>query len=117
MLKITEFVPASKIWHTAEDHVDMGEIDGLMRGYNIEVKVEKTGVVDWMSAEWIYGDPETEFNDDYHKWSRADWGLKPTGRVCFRGYGSEEYDFEERDTFVKMYSDEKVKEIKDRYCV
>lgn len=111
MLKITEFIPASQIWPTAEDHVDMGEIDGLMRGYNIEVKVEKTGEVDWMSAEWIYGDPETEFNDDYHKWSRSDWGLKPTGRVCFRGYGSEEYDFDERDTFVNLITDEKVREL------
>lgn len=111
MLKITEFVPASQIWPTAEDHVDIGEIHGLMRGYNIEV--EKNGQVDWMSAEWIYGEPETTFNDDYHTWSRTDWGLKPTGRVCFRGYGSEEYDFEERDTFVKLYSDEKVREIKE----
>jgi hypothetical protein len=111
MLKITEFVRASKIWPTAEDHVDMGEIDGLMRGYNIEVKVEKTGVVDWMSAEWIYGNPETQFNDDYHKWSRADWGLKPTGRVCFRGYGHEEYSFEERDTYVNVVSDEKAREL------
>ena len=111
MLKIKEIVPASQIWPTAEDHVDMGEIDGLMRGYNIEVKVEKTGVVDWMSAEWVYGDPETAFNDDYHIWSRNDWGLKPTGRVCFRGYGSEEYSFEERDTFVNTIYDEKVKEL------
>ena len=116
MLKITKFVPASQIWSTAEDHVDMGEIDGLMRGYNIEVKVEKSGAVDWMSAEWILGDPETEFNDEYHKWSRADWGLKPTGRICFRGYGVEEYDSEERDTFINTISDEKAKLLKERFC-
>ena len=98
MLKITEFVPASQIWPTAEDHIDVGEIPGLMRGYNIEVN--KNGTVDWMSAEWIYGNPDEVFNDDYHTWSRNDWGLKPTGRICFRGYGVEEYDPEEREMFV-----------------
>ena len=106
-LKITEVVPSSQIWPTAEDHADIGEIHGMMRGYNIEV--EKDGVVDWMSAEWIYGDPEYAFNDDYHMFSREDWYLKPTGRICFRGYGSEEYDFEERDVFVNMISDEKAR--------
>ena len=111
MLQIKEYVPASKIWPTATDHTDFGEIDGLMRGYNIEVKVEKTGVVDWMSAEWVYGAPETEFNDDYHRWSRSDWGLRPTGRICFRGYGSEEYDPRERDFFINTVSDEKAREL------
>ena len=27
-------------------------------------------------------------------------GLVPTGRICFHGYGREEYDFEERETFI-----------------
>lgn len=109
MLKITEFVPASQIWPTAKDHQDVGEIHGLMRGYNIEVK--KGNIVDWMSAEWIYGDPETVFNDDYHTWSRNEWDLKPTGRVCFRGYGTEEYSLEERDTFVNEVPDAKIQEL------
>jgi hypothetical protein len=113
MLKITEYVPASQIWPTAEDHVDIGEIDGLMRGYNIEVKVEKSGVVDWMSAEWIRGTPEIVFNDDYHSWSRADWGLQPTGRISFRGYGIERYDAIERETFIDLVTDDKAKEIAD----
>ena len=104
MLKITETVPASSIWPTAENYIDRGEIPGLMRGYNLEVV--KNGQTDWMSAEWVYGNPEEAFNDDYHQWSRSDWGLKPTGRVCFRGYGIEEYSFEERETFVKIISDE-----------
>ena len=111
MLKITEYVPASQIWPTAEDHVDMGEISGLMRGYNIEV--EKNGNVDWMSAEWIYGTPEAIFNDDYHTWSRSDLGLKPTGRICFRGYGVERYDTVEREAFIDLVTDDKAKEIAD----
>lgn len=104
MLKITEFVSASSIWPTAEDHVDRGCIPGLMRGYNIEVKTAK-GVIDWMSCEYIYGEPEEVFNDDYHTWSRSDWGLVPTGRICFRGYGREEYDFDEREEYVVQVTD------------
>lgn len=103
-LKITETVPASSIWPTAEDHVDYGAIPGLLRGYNIEVKTQK-GVVDWMSAAFIYGEPEgttgDSFNDEWRIESRKDWGFEPTGRITFRGYYTEEYDFEERETFVK----------------
>ena len=99
MFKITEYVNASSIWPTAKDHKDLGEKPGLVRGYNIEVTNSK-GVTDWMSCEYIHGEPEVEFNDDYHTWSRNDWGLTPTGRICFRGYGRLEYDFEEREEFV-----------------
>lgn len=111
MLKITEFVPASKIWPTADDHTDIGEIPGLMRGYNVEIKVEKTGVVDWLSAIWIQGEPEKEFNDDFHTWMYAEHGWTPTGRICFRGYGTEEYDQEERDVVINIISDEKASEL------
>lgn len=99
MLKITEYVNANQIWPTAKNFDDVGEIPGLMRGYNLEV--EKNGEVHWMSAEWINGDPEKTFNDEYHLWSRSEWGFKPTGRVCFRGYGIEEYDAVERDTYIQ----------------
>ena len=99
MFKITAYVNASEIWPTAENHKDLGYKPGLVRGYNIEVTTSK-GVIDWMSCEYIDGDPEEVFNDDYHTWSRDDWGFTPTGRICFRGYGLEEYDFEERDTFI-----------------
>lgn len=99
MFKITEYVNASSIWPTAKDFQDFGAKPGLMRGYNIEVTNSK-GVTDWMSCEYIYGEPEEVFNDDYHSWSRSDWGLVPTGRICFRGYGREEYDWEEREEYV-----------------
>ena len=99
MFKITEYVNASSIWPTAKDHKDYGYKPGLVRGYCIEVTTSK-GVTDWMSCEYIHGEPEVEFNDDYHTWSRSDWGFTPTGRICFRGYGRLEYDFEEREEFV-----------------
>lgn len=104
MYKFTEYVNASEIWPTAEDHADHGEIAGLVRGYNIEVK--KGDIVDWMSASWFYGAPEAEYNDDFHRCYFEDLGVVPTGRICFRGYGVLEYDFEEREELVRLYSDE-----------
>lgn len=99
MFKIAEYVNASSIWPAAKDHVDFGNKSGLVRGYNIEV-INSKGIAAWMSCEYIYGNPEDIFNDDFHVWMRADCGLTPTGRVCFRGYGRKEYDFEEREEFV-----------------
>lgn len=97
-IKFTEMVPASQIWPTAKDFEDLGEIQGLMRGYNLEVN--NGDKIDWMSAEWVYGTPEEAFDDEYHRWSRNEWGLELTGRICFRGYGVERYDEEERDTYI-----------------
>lgn len=104
MFKFNEFVPASQIWPTAEDHVDHGEIPGLVRGYNIEVK--KGEELHWMGASWFYGTPEAEYNDDFHRAWFLDLDVVPTGRICFRGYGVLEYDFDEREEFVKLCSDE-----------
>lgn len=104
MYNFNEYVNASDIWPTAENHIDLGEIPGLVRGYNIEVK--KGNIVDWMSASWFYGTPEAEYNDEFHRCYFEDLGVVPTGRICFRGYGSLEYDFEERDEIVRLCSDE-----------
>lgn len=99
MFKITEYVNASSIWPNAKNFKDFGSKPGLVRGYNIEV-ITRDGVTDWMSCEYIYGEPEKVFNDDYHTWSRMDYGFTATGRICFRGYGREEYDFEEREEYI-----------------
>ena len=99
MFKITEVVPASQIWPTAQDFTDKGFIPGLVRGYNIEVR-KADGTTGWMSSEWIEGDPEVVFNDEFHCWSRHDYGFTATGRICFRGYGFEKFDYGERDYYV-----------------
>lgn len=104
MFTFNEYVDASAIWPTAENHVDHGEIPGLVRGYNIEVK--KGDRVDWMSASWFHGTPEAEYNDEFHQYYFADLGVVPTGRICFRGYGHEEYDFDEREEVIRPCSDE-----------
>ena len=99
MFKITEYVNASSIWPTAKDYIDFGPKSGLVRGYNIEVTNSK-GITDWMSCSYIYGEPEEYFNDDFHTWMFEDCGFIPTGRICFRGYGHEEYDFEEHEEYI-----------------
>lgn len=113
MFEFNEFVPASSIWPTAEDHIDHGDIPGLVRGYNIEVK--KGALVDWMSASWFQGTPEAEYNDDFHRCYFADLGVVPTGRICFRGYGFLEYDFDEREEYVKLCSEEDVQKALAEY--
>lgn len=99
MFKITEYVNASSIWPTAQDFQDFGPKPGLMRGYNIEVTTSK-GVTDWMSAFFTYDEPEDELNQEWRIESRRDWGFVPTGRITFRGYYEERYDWEEREEYV-----------------
>lgn len=99
MYHFNEYVKASSIWPTAKDYDDKGNVPGLVRGYNIEVKT-MDGRVDWLSSIYIHGEPNTYFNSEYNIWRYTDNGWTPTGRICFRGYGIEEYDPEERDLFI-----------------
>lgn len=101
MFKITEYVNSSSIWPNTKDYEDKGYIEGYVRGYNIEVTTHE-GFTDWLSCSYIYGDPSVEFDDDFHKWYFDEHRWTPTGRVCFRGYGIEHYDFEERDTYIEV---------------
>ena len=99
MFKITEYVPASKIWSTATDYTDNGAKSGLVCGYNIEV-VTAEGKVTWLSCEFIHGEPEEHFNNDFYIWAFEEHGWKPTGRICFRGYGEEVWDDYEREMVI-----------------
>lgn len=103
MFFIKEYVPANQIWPTAKVCEDIGYIAGYVRGYNIEVK-DRRGRVDWLSTEWVVS-AEHEFDDDFHRFYFEEHGWTPTGRVSFRGYGIEEYDPAERDTFVRIVED------------
>lgn len=100
MFTIKEYVPANEIWSTAEAYIDSGYKPNLVRGYNVEV-MTSDGKTDWLSTEWIHGDPKEEFNDDFHQYYYKNHGWKPTGRICFRGYGREVYDPDERDYYIK----------------
>lgn len=114
MFKFNEYVNASSIWPTAIDHEDLGGKCGLARGYNIEV-TKLDGMTGWMSCEYIYGEPEEEFNDDFHTWMYAEHGFTPTGRITFRGYHMEEYDYEERETYYVLVSkvEEELRSVKE----
>lgn len=104
MFFIKEYVNASSIWPTAKDHTDLGYIAGYVRGYNVEVATSD-GENQWLTCSWIDNTPEQEFDDEFHRWYYAEHNWKPTGRICFRGYGVEEYDSDERDTFIKIVED------------
>lgn len=96
---VTEVVPASSIWPKAKAFEDKGPVDGLVRGYNVEVV--KNGKVDWMSCVWIRTSIEEYVNDEYTRYWYMDCGVIPTGRISFRGYGVERYDPSERDTYIE----------------
>ena len=101
MFKITEYVPASEIWPTAKSYIDKGYKSGLVRGYNVEVRTSN-GETHWLSCSWITDSIENEINNEFHRWYYNEHNWNPTGRICFRGYGVEEYDPDERDTFIRM---------------
>lgn len=101
MFTIKEYVPANNIWPNSKSYVDKGHINGYVRGYNIEV-ITSTGETKWLSCEWTNDSPEIYFDDDFHNWYNSEHQWIPTGRICFRGYGVEIYDHEERDFVVEI---------------
>ena len=108
-VRFDTYVKPSEIWEGASDPENFGYIYGLVRGFNIEVYLHKACKTAWMSCCYIYGEPEEYFNSESHSMWLSWLGATPTGRISFRGYGREEYDYEERDTFVNDVSTEEVK--------
>lgn len=99
MVRFVEYVAASDLYPSVKDSIDEGLKPGLVRGYQVEVQY-LDGKVAWDSCCYIQGTPEQYFNDDFHEFYYQDRGVTPTGRICFRGYGIEDYDILEHDTFV-----------------
>lgn len=98
MMSVT-YVPANEIWPNSKSYIDKGYKSGLVRGYNVEVTT-RDGKLAWFSCEYICGDPAEELFDELHRSWYADCNCKPTGRISFRGYGREDYDPDERETFI-----------------
>ena len=115
MFFIREYVPANEIWPTATPHMNYGHKSGLVRGWNVEVK-KHTGEVFWMSAVYIHEGIEEYVNSEFTQFYYNDLGVVPTGRICFRGYGIEEYDSVERETFITP-CDSNGNVINTRHCV
>ena len=100
MFILREYVPANEIWPEAKVYIDHGYRSGLQRGYNIEVAL-RDGSTSWLSCEWTsHSNPDEFFNDEFHTWSYKEHGWKPTGRICFRGYGEERYDPQEHEWYI-----------------
>lgn len=99
MKQFTEYVPASQIWSGAQDFVDEGYKPGLVRGYNVEVKMPD-GTIGWDSCCYVHSTPESYFLDDFYSSWLSDLNQELTGRICFRGYGIEEYDLIERECYI-----------------
>ncbi len=99
ILSCLQYVPANEIWPKSTSFIDEGERQGLVRGYNVEVK-KYDGEVFWMSAVYIRTTIEKYLEDEFTQFYYSDLGVTPTGRICFRGYGTEEYDNIERDIFI-----------------
>ena len=88
---------------------DYGQIDGYVRGYNVEFRNRETGEIDYNSTLWVNGTIEGYHQRNMDAWGNVGYepfeversnGWEPTGRAVFRGYGKEEYDFEERETYI-----------------
>lgn len=101
MINFNEYINASEIWPSAKNYEDKGPKSNLVRGYNVEV-AKLNGEKHWWSCEWIHNDPNSCFNDDFHTFMYDQYNVKPTGRICFRGYGEEFYIPEERDYGIRQ---------------
>lgn len=75
-----------------------GIIPGYHCGYNFEVKT-RDGRVDFMACTFDTRSPEDFVEDEEQKDYMDYLGFVYTGRVIFRGYYEEHYDFEERDYY------------------
>lgn len=99
MVKVPDFTFTTvEGWDDCEEF--HGIIPGYACGYNFEV-VTRDGRVDFMSCVFEHGTPSEVANGEFEQWYMEDLGFTYTGRVVFRGYYEEHYDFEERDYYYK----------------
>lgn len=91
-------------WETfMVDYEYRGVIPGYFCGYNFEV-ITRDGKIDFFSTTFTCLTPDELMNSDceYYAEFIEDCGCKPTGRVIFRGYYTEGYDFDERETYYEI---------------
>lgn len=91
VLSCLQYVPAGDIWPGALNKIDEGERDGLLRGYNVEVRMPD-GTTGWDSCNYIYGTIEDNLDSEFTKFWFEERGVTPTGRICFRGYAVDNFD-------------------------
>ena len=92
----------------------MTQLPGLLRGFNVEI-TNDDGDVDYCSAVWTPGEADESNPDIFISIDLVSYnGWRPTGRLVFRGYGVDRYDFEEREEYVEMVTPEYVQKYMDK---
>lgn len=110
--KVIKVSEANVDWNN-QDKEYFGPIPGFVAGFNFEV-IDKNGKIDYMSAYYMHEDPNDFISNlfyDYFEIVRWN-GYEPTGRVVFRGYAKEYYDYEEREEYVIDAHDEAIASLK-----
>lgn len=93
-------------WQELHHHRDIGQVNGVLRGYNVEV-VDADGKIDYTSMVSTYDEPDSDNRDfEYVISASAANGYRTTGRVIFRGYFAEHYDPDDRETYLNLLSDQ-----------
>lgn len=123
VITIADVNKNGKDWSTENDCEFHGVIPGFVCGWNVEC--EKDGKIDYCSMVCT-NDYEKMIVPSYDDCDYNDLGIsadlagqngwKPTGNIAFRGYFTEYYDYEYRDTFVKFGSEEAMK-LFNAYCI
>lgn len=108
-----EIIPLSQSHADYRDEVPdkewLGIIPGIVNGWSIEY-VNKDGKFEYGSVSYVYSTVE-DYVKLYEAQGGGSWlfeiprwkGYEPTGRVVFRGYGTEHWDDSERDWYVVEY--------------
>ena len=109
-------------WSKDNDCEFHGIIPGYVCGFNLEV--EKDGKIGYGSTCFT-----NDFEEIRNPWTNDHWndlgisedlcncnGWKSTGNIVFRGYYTEHYDFDDRETHMENASEE-VKNIWNNFVV
>lgn len=95
-------------WENNMDQSYHGPIPTLLCGYNFEVVCHRKDYTgpnpDFCSCTYYAGTPEELMSDNHEHYADflSDMDLEPTGRVIFRGYYVERYDYEEHEEYVEL---------------
>lgn len=109
MMTIINLKDTNTGWTDEFEYATTQNIPGFLRGFNIEYE-RPDGDLDYGSCIWTYNDPdENNFEFRCQIETVAMFGNgRPTGRVVFRGYATEYYDYDEHETFVEHVTPEKI---------
>lgn len=95
-----------------------GVISNYVCGFCVEVKNNNTGKIDYTSCTFTNDFYEIKLPEVHEDWNEL--GLKadccapnwePTGRIVFRGYYREFYDFNEHDYYYRDASEYALEEL------